>query len=113
MNKYEYRAKLDNLNEKVKTTCNFFELSDLVTEYQKLTEELVKDKEFQPIKYRIYRVNHNIEGINAAFDYKNKKTGEYYDYIWEHEAKDKAYELNRNVLEQNVDTEFWYRAIED
>lgn len=45
MNKYEYKARLNSLNERVKTTCNFFELSDLVTEYQMLLEELVKDKE--------------------------------------------------------------------
>lgn len=62
-------------------------------------------------KYRIYRINNSLEIINAAIDYKNKETGEYYDYIWEHEAKDKAYELNQIV--ENPEVEFWYRAIEE
>lgn len=41
MTKQEYQIKLNELNEKVKYAYNFFELSDLVTEYQKLAEELL------------------------------------------------------------------------
>ena len=63
------------------------------------------------IKYRIYRINNDLEILNAAFDYKDK-LGNYFDYIWEHEVKDKAYELNLEQKGKNNEVEFWYRAIE-
>ena len=63
------------------------------------------------IKYRVYRINNNLELINAAFDYKDKKTGNYYEYIWEHEAKDKCYQLNQEL--NSPELEYWYRAIKE
>ena len=54
--KEKYQTRLNNLRVRKVTANNFFTLSDLVEDYDKLAEELVKEKEIEDQIIRIYEV---------------------------------------------------------